>query len=197
MNHRVKNLFTLAGAVVMLSARSARTPRELASNVQTRLAALARAHQLTLPALGEDEAQPSQPMTLPMLVQAIASPYIDQTDADGRIGIAGPPVTVGSTALTSVALLVHELATNAAKYGALSVPEGRVRVDWSEEKDRLLLIWREEGGPAVEKPPVAEGFGSVAMRLAVTAQLEGEVVRDWKRDGLVVRLSVPLARLAT
>lgn len=197
MNHRVKNLFTLAGGVVALSARSARTPQELATNAQKRLAALARAHQLTLPVLGEDESQPSPPTTLPTLVHAIVSPFIDQEGGDERIGIAGPPVPIGSTTLTSVALLAHELATNAAKYGALSVPEGRVTVEWSVEQDRLLLIWREQGGPAVEKPPVAEGFGSVAMRLAVTAQLEGEIVRDWNRGGLVVRLSVPLARLAT
>jgi len=79
----------------------------------------------------------------------------------------------------SIALLLHEIATNAAKYGALSSPNGRVDVHWSVEKDELLLAWRERGGPPLGGLPDTEGFGSLLARLTVTGQLAGKISRDW------------------
>ena len=95
----------------------------------------------------------------------------------------------------SIALLLHEIATNAAKYGALSSQSGHVDVSWLVWNDELLLAWREHGGPALNGQPEHEGFGSLLARLTVTGQLAGKISRDWNREGLTVNLSVPLERL--
>ncbi len=193
MNHRVKNLFALAGGVVTLSARSAGTPKELAEAVRERLAALARAHELTLPDPAGGGGQ--DPTTLRALVQTILAPYVNEEQE--RITIAGPDVPVSGSAVMSIALLLHEIATNAAKYGALSSQNGRVDVRWAVEKDELVLTWRERGGPPVSGQPDTEGFGSLLARLTVTGQLAGEISRDWNPEGLTVNLSALVARLTT
>lgn len=193
MNHRVKNLFTLAGGVVTLSARSAATPKELAEAVRERLAALARAHDLTLPDVTNGGQKPDRTTTLPTLVQTIIAPFVNQGHA--RVTISGPDVPVRGGAVMSVALLLHEFATNAAKYGALFSQGGHVDVTWSIWKDELLLAWREQGGPPLTGPPANEGFGSLLARLTVTGQLAGKITRDWNKDGLTINLSAPLERL--
>jgi len=111
MNHRVKNLFALAGGVVTLSARSAGTPKELAEAVRERLAALARAHELTLPDLASGGG-PDRTTTLRALVQTIMAPYVNEEQE--RITIVGPDLAVSGSAVMSIALLLHEIATNAA-----------------------------------------------------------------------------------
>ena len=95
----------------------------------------------------------------------------------------------------SVALLLHEFATNAAKYGALFSQGGHVDVTWSIWKDELLLAWREQGGPPLTGPPANEGIRSLLARLTVTGQLAGKITRDWNKDGLTINLSAPLERL--
>jgi two-component system CheB/CheR fusion protein len=104
---------------------------------------------------------------------------------------------VSGSAVMSIALLLHEIATNAAKYGALSSQNGRVDVRWSVDKDELVLAWRERGGPPLSGQPDTEGFGSLLARLTVTGQLAGNISRDWNPEGLTVNLSVPLANLTT
>ena len=193
MNHRVKNLFTLAGGVVTLSARSAATPKELAEAVRERLAALARAHDLTLPDVTNGGQKPDRTTTLPTLVQTIIAPFVNQEHA--RVTISGPQVPISGGAVMSVALLLHEFATNAAKYGALFSQGGHVDVTWSIWKGELLLAWREQGGPPLAGPPANEGFGSLLARLTVTGQLAGKITRDWNKDGLTINLSAPLERL--
>ncbi|MGH6848011.1 MAG: PAS domain S-box protein [Methylocella sp.] len=193
MNHRVKNLFALAGSVVTLSARSATTAKELAEAVRERLAALARAHELTLPDLTGGGEKSGQATSLATLVRTIVSPYVTQEHA--RVTTKGPDVPIGRNAVTGIALLLHEMATNAAKYGALSTESGHIDVSWSVWKDELLLAWREHGGPPLNEEPEKEGFGSLLARLTVTGQLAGKISRDWNRDGLTVNLSAPLERL--
>ena len=172
MNHRVKNLFALAGSVVTLSARSAGTPGELAESVRQRLGALARAHDLTLPNIAKGEESRDRATTLAALVRTIVSPYV--TEMDARVTISGPDVSISGSAVMSMALLLHEISTNAAEYGALSSQSGRVDVSWSLWNDELLLAWREHGGPALNGQPEHEGFGSLLARLTVTGQLAGK-----------------------
>jgi PAS domain S-box-containing protein len=194
MCHRIKNLFTLAGSVVTLNARSVATPRELAEAVRHRLVALARAHELTLPDLTEDEVEPEQKATtLAALVQTILEPYM--AEDRNSIVIDGPELPINGSAVTGMALLMHEIATNAAKYGALSSPNGHVDASWSVVNDELLLTWRERGGPALSGPPESEGFGALLTKLTVTGQLGGTIAYDWFPEGLAVTLAVPLARL--
>jgi two-component system CheB/CheR fusion protein len=104
-------------------------------------------------------------------------------------------VPIGAGAVTSMALLLHELATNAIKHGALSLPTGRVDLGCSVEQDELLLRWQERGGPPLDGPAMSEGFGSVLAHRTVTGQFGGRIDRDWRPEGLIVHLSLPLERL--
>jgi PAS domain S-box-containing protein len=193
MSHRVKNLFAVTSGLVSVSARSARTPREMAAAVQERLAALTRAQELTRPGLTGTGDTTGPNTTLHALIDTIFAPYISK----GREGIVltGPNLPIGEKAVTSVALVLHELATNAAKYGALSSPGGVVYLDCSLENDELQLTWKEHGGPSLNGTPVTEGFGSTLTRRIVIQQFGGRLSHDWKPDGLVVHISVPVQRL--
>jgi PAS domain S-box-containing protein len=196
MDHRAKNLFTIASSVVALSARSAKTVGELASAVQGRLSALARAHALTLSTTSNLQPAAERSTTLHTLISAIGAPY-DEGPAElgARIVVTGPDVPITGRAMTGLALLLHEFATNSAKYGALSTSTGRVDVTCSEQPDVFCLVWRERGGPPIEGQATSEGFGSLLARLTVTNQLGGELSRDWRPEGLVIRLSVLRDRL--
>jgi PAS domain S-box-containing protein len=184
MDHRVKNLFALSSGVVSLSARSAKTPEELSSAVQTRLAALARAHALTLAETFDDGERTARPATtLHELIRTILSPYDAETDTNTtRAVISGPNIPLTCGPLTSFALLLHEFATNAAKYGALSVPSGHIAITCSEEDDQFVMIWTEHGGPQADRQTDTEGFGTLLARATVKRQLGWDVHR--RRQGL-------------
>jgi PAS domain S-box-containing protein len=192
MSHRVKNLFALSGSIVGLSARLAKSPQELAESARARLSALARAYALTLTPSFENDV--NRPTTLQSLVRTILAPF-DEPEAQ-RILLSGVDAEVSGSAVTSLALLLHEFATNATKYGALSVLTGTIEVIFAEEGDTIVVEWIERGGPLVVAPADREGFGAVLSRIAVSHQLEGEIARDWRTEGLAIRLSVPRARLS-
>ena len=195
MDHRIKNLFAIVGGVVTLSARSSSTPQEMAGTIEGRLSALAAAHLLIRVSKSEMSAQ--QDVTLDALVSTILAPFLDlaATGIEPRILIEGPKVPVRGEAVTGFALVLHELATNAAKYGALSTSGGRMRITWSLNEGNLSLTWQERGGPVVPGPPEREGFGSKLARRSVNGQLGGQLSFDWDVEGLTVDLSVPVERL--
>ena len=197
MDHRIKNLFSIVEGMLTLSAKAATTPKELAETVRGRLGALASAHQLIRPMPSVAKATKRE-TTLGELVRKLLSPYADPagTGDSARTEIEGPGVAVGPEAATNVALVVHELATNAAKYGALSVPGGRVRISWAVTKSRLVLSWEEKDGPVITGPPEREGFGSVLARRSVSGGLRGDLKFLWNPDGLVVFVSAEVERLA-
>ena len=197
MDHRVKNLFAIIGGMVTLSARSANTPKELAETVQGRVGALASAHQLIRPKHSAAEATKRE-TTLGELVRKVLSPYADPvgTGDSARTEIEGPEIPIGAGASTNVALVVHELATNAAKYGALSVPGGRVHISWTLISGRLVLTWEEKDGPVVTGPPEREGFGSMLARRSVSGGLRGDLDFYWKPTGLIVLVSAEMEHLA-
>jgi len=196
MNHRIRNLFSIAGGLVTLTARYAVTPEEMASSIRDRMNALSRAHELTLPRVTADGATSSQPTTLDALLHTIAAPYVEPgQEVAERIVVDGPEVVVGGSAVTSFALLLHEIATNAAKYGALSTSSGRVTAEWRIEGEELSLTWREEGGPPVEGEPEATGFGTTLAEATVVGQFGGKILREWRPEGLTVQLRLLLERL--
>jgi PAS domain S-box-containing protein len=196
MNHRIRNLFALARGLVTLSARSADTPEHLAEAVGERLRALAHAHDLTLPDLARGGEGSEKATTLAALLRAIVSPYDESENKDHeRVKLNGPDVPVRGSAVTSLALLLHEFAANAAKYGALSAPTGQVAVRWTVTKGELLLRWQEQGGPSLNGPPEGEGFGSLLARGTVESQLGGRISRDWKPKGLTAHLAIPVTSL--
>jgi two-component sensor histidine kinase len=185
LNHRVKNLFAIISAIVTLSAGSARSAEELARTTRRRIEALSRAHMLT-----QGPGASGQTVDLGRLAQAVLEPYARA--GSRRIEMGGPEVALPAQATTSLGLILHELATNAVKYGALSREGGLVGLAWetapAESGRRVVLEWREEGGPEVEKP-ARDGFGSQLIRQVAT-QFRAELDIDWRRQGLVARLSM-------
>lgn len=189
MAHRVQNLFTIATALVSASERSARTPKDMGEILSARLTALARAHAIVRkPFVGTVSA--AQAYELTELVEVILQPY----DTGGNIAVAGDPVELSERSVISVSLTLHELATNAVKYGALSDGAGVVSVTWKMVEDRLSLVWQETRGPAIGARPSRAGSGSKLVRESIE-QLGGEVTYDWDARGLTVVIALPLARL--
>jgi PAS domain S-box-containing protein len=197
MDHRVKNLFALTSGVVTLSARSVNSVAELASAVRERLSALARAHALTLPVTTDEGRRVEQSTTLHALIHTILAPYEDQTGDDkARIAISGVDIPVAGGVLTSLALLLHEFATNAAKYGALSTSTGHIDIECKEDGAQFVLAWIERNGPPVDHQANGEGFGTKLARSTVQGQLGGEISRDWCPEGLRIRLSISRDRIS-
>lgn len=190
LHHRVKNLFALLSSMVRLTARNAASVPALAEALDGRLTALARAHDCvrTAKATGADGAHTS----LSELLSDLLAPH---NLATCRLRFAGPAVVIGATAAPVLALAIHELATNAAKYGALSLPAGVVAITWHVMDDRLELRWSESGGPSLAGAPDAAGFGSKLVRLTIERQLRGTVTYQWLASGLVLTAAIPLASL--
>jgi PAS domain S-box-containing protein len=195
MSHRVKNLFSLAGSIVEISARHAETPQEMARSVRARLGALSRAHQLTLPSLRAAGDRAEEATSLEDLLRTVVEPYLD-AETKQQIEFHGPAVEIGAKAVTGLSLLLHEFTTNAAKYGALSSAGGQLSVEWRVENGHVRMVWRESGGPPIAGEPEDEGFGSL-MTNATAAQFGAAISRDWQPGGLVITLELPLDRLAS
>jgi two-component sensor histidine kinase len=197
LNHRIKNLFAITSGMITLSARSATTPKEYANNIRGRLNALASAHDLILPSFTGTTGALANASDLATLLRKILSPYV-LAPADGQaacLTLLGPFVSLSAQAVTTFALILHELATNAAKYGALSTNEGQLRITWECRDLDLILKWEECGGPKIGGAPKSEGFGTVIANHSVREQFGGTVSHRWDVNGLSVDLSVPIARL--
>lgn len=194
LNHRVKNLFAIASGLVSMTARSTTTTKEMADALRGRLGALSRAHELARPVLAADH-HLNQATTLGALVTAILAPYVAGTSE--RLQVNGPAVPVGPSAVTNLSLVLHELATNAAKYGALSSERGRLKIEWRVDGENVELSWEESGGPRLAGPPDHEGFGGQLARRSVSGQLGGALNPDWRPEGLQLRMTLALDRLAS
>ncbi|HYC01883.1 MAG TPA: HWE histidine kinase domain-containing protein [Azospirillaceae bacterium] len=181
VDHRAKNLLAVVQSVIRLT--KAPTYEAFVATLEGRVTALARAHTL-LAANRWDGAD------LRSVVLNELAPYAAE-DGDA-IRLEGPAVTLRPDATQPVAMAIHELATNAAKYGCLSAAAGRLRVSWSrrEADDALRLVWTETGGPAVSHP-ARVGFGSTLLDASIRRQMQGDVRLDWRPSGLVVELVIP------
>lgn len=196
MSHRVKNLFAITDGLIRASNRGSTTKDEFAASLSGRLHALASAHALVSRNLQEVGLVP-RTGDIETVIRAVVLPHERSHAGEAvRIHVEGPEVRCGDSALNSVALIFHELATNAAKYGALSREEGVVDVSWTLEPDDVVLTWVERGGPAVNAPPAQLGFGSKLVRSTVASQLGGALDYAWNPSGLTVSMRVPLQRLA-
>ena len=192
MSHRVKNLFAIASALTAIAARSAATTTEMARDLTGRLTALGRAHDLVRPIPGAAENKAE----LGDLLTVLLAPYGDQGGTGERVHIALPKLRVGEAAATTLALVVHELATNSIKYGALSVADGKLDVSCTAADGGAVLIWTERGGPPTAAPTGPAGFGSRLVAQSVAGQLGGSIAFDWQPEGVVVTLRMSKARLA-
>jgi two-component system CheB/CheR fusion protein len=197
MRHRINNLFAVTNSLVTLSARSSKTPKQMETAIKERLAALSRAQQLTRPGLITKELEIREQATLKSLITAIFAPYAAAgLKAPQRIVVTGCDEEIDDRAVTSAALLLHELATNATKYGALSAPAGAIHIDCSSKEDWLAIIWEERGGPPVNGPPDREGFGGSLARKIVENQFRGRFFNEWKPGGLSIRIEIPRENIA-
>ncbi|MBN9047272.1 MAG: response regulator [Rhizobiales bacterium] len=192
INHRIKNLFGLASGLISLSARSATSIPQLEADLRSRMQALARAHELTLPDLGLGDSA-SKATSIVALIEAIVAPH-DHVERY-PIEITGSDARLAGNALTSFALLLHELTTNAAKYGGLSTPAGRLSIDIAVEEEMLHLKWNEYGAVFSDDRPEHQGFGAI-LEKATLQGLNGTIAREWQSEGLSLSLKVPLASLA-
>ena len=196
MDHRIKNLFAVTGSIVSLSQKTATTTSDMGIKIQGRLSAMAHAHNLVRPRRLRSGNQPDK-TTMMEIVHTVLGPLTELTGSDheDRIIAVGPNVMVSGDAVTSMAMVLHELATNAAKYGALSAANGHINIAWVIREQLLELSWIELGGPTIDGPPKREGFGSTLARNSVSGQLSGQIDYDWKPCGLVVKLAVKMERL--
>ena len=192
MSHRVKNLLAIAAGLTHISSRSAKSISEMASDLTGRLTALGRAHDLVRPLPGNE----GNAALLGDLLSLLLAPYDDPGRFAGRIRVAVPRMGVGEKTATALAMVVHELATNAVKYGALSVEAGTLDVSSTADERDVFLVWAETGGPAVDHAPELKGFGSKLLSRSVSQQLDGELSYDWQPSGLVLTLRLRRDRLA-
>jgi two-component sensor histidine kinase len=179
VDHRARNALALVQSIVRLTRSD--TVKTYISAVDGRIGALARAHTL----LAQSRWQGAD---LGRLVEEELAPY--RAGDDGRIAASGPEVSLEPRTAQTLALALHELSTNAAKYGALSVVPGRVGVTWELQPDSLVLRWSESGGPSVEPPP-SPGFGIRVISASIERQLEGKADFHWRPEGLDCSLRVP------
>ena len=192
MNHRVKNLFAIVAGMITMTARSASSVESMGDGLKGRLSALAKAHELIRPEISQDAHHENA--TLRSLLEEIMKPHFDPA-AESQLTLDGPDVRLGPNASTGLALIFHELATNAAKYGALSSQQGRLVVSWAEADDHLQVDWTEHVSHREIEPPNKKGFGSTLARASATGQLGGSISFDWRPGGLHVILKAPIGRL--
>lgn len=193
MSHRVKNLLAIASSLTKLTSRSATSAEDMAKQLMHRLTALNRAHDLVRPLPGGQ----GKTALLGDIFTVLLAPYDDDGAFSGRIRVAVPRMGVGESTATTLALVVHELATNAVKYGALSVEEGTLDITGCMEGDDVRLVWTEQGGPEVAAPAEASGYGSSLVRHALENQLRGSINYEWSESGALVTMVLNGERLAS
>lgn len=193
LNHRVKNLFAVATGMVTMTARTSGTTADMAETLTGRLRALAEAHDLIRPSVSSDDQKATRTSVAAMIERILAAHITDRAE---QLRLDGPEVLVGPTGATSLALILHEVATNAAKYGSLSVSGGTVSISWRIEGPSMILTWTERGGPAIAGPPQRKGFGADLARMSAKGQLGGEVSHDWRPEGVHITLRAALDRLS-
>ena len=192
MSHRVKNLLAIASGLTVITSRSAKTAVDMARELTHRLTALGRAHDLVRPLPGHE----GKAALLADILAVLLAPYDDMGAFSGRIRISVPRMGVGEKAATTLALVLHELATNSLKYGALSSETGTLDVSCPSPDDEIVIVWTERGGPPVTAPDGNGGYGSTLATRAMSEQFHGSIQCSWPIEGAVITLRMDKARLA-
>lgn len=185
MSHRLKNVFAVTDAMVRMTGRESSTKQQMIESLTGRLRALSDAHGLVRRSLNDDM-EKRVVVDLHELIEIIFRPY-------RAPHLNGSAIQLGEHTTNSVALVLHELATNAAKYGALSTDNGTVGISWEIEDTKLIVRWHEQGGSSVT-PPVKKGFGSTLIERTMAAD-GGQLHYDWSPQGVNVRIEIPADRL--
>jgi two-component sensor histidine kinase len=186
MSHRVKNLLAIASGLTSITSRNASSTEDMARQLTNRLTALGRAHDLVRPLPGHGK----KDALLGDLLSVLLAPYDDLGAFSGRIRVSVPRMGVGEGAATTLALILHELATNSLKYGALSSDTGTLDVSSTDQEEQVVVVWTERGGPPVASPTGQGGFGSKLINRAMSMQLGGTITCDWAAEGVIVTLKM-------
>lgn len=181
LNHRVKNTLAIVQAIAWQSLRSSGVAKPAREAFEGRIAALAAAHDLLTERNWEAGA----------IGQMVAGAVAPHDPGEGRLTIAGPAISLEPKTAVALALAMHELATNAVKYGALSTPAGSVDVRWAIDKRRLRLTWRETGGPPVVQP-IQRGFGARLLEQGLAEELKGCVRLEFRPEGVICAVEAEL-----
>ena len=189
LSHRIKNIFSVIAGLIGFAARGRPEFAALATDLRDRITALGRAHDFVRPHSNRSRPVDRQD-SLKGLLAALFEPYHRH---GGGVVVAGDDIAIDDRSATPLALLFHELATNATKYGALSVPGGAVVLTLTADAEMATLTWCEQGGPAVAEPSAEVGFGSQLVEMSAVRQLGGTVSRDWRPEGLEITLGLPMA----
>ncbi|HVF37888.1 MAG TPA: HWE histidine kinase domain-containing protein [Sphingomicrobium sp.] len=192
MSHRVKNLLSIAGGLTHLTSRSAKSVEDMAHELTQRLTALGRAHDVVRPLPGSQ----GKAALLGDLIAVLLAPYDNTAAFSGRIRVAVPRMGVGEQAATTLAMVIHELATNAVKHGALSTAAGTLDISSRSDDEHVFVIWSETGGPEIATAPQMSGYGSKLIERSLSNQLRGKLEYDWQGPGLVATLCMRKDRLA-
>jgi two-component sensor histidine kinase len=192
MSHRVKNLLAIAAGLTSITSRSTKTTEDMASQLINRLTALGRAHDLVRPLPGYQ----GKAALLGDLIAVLLAPYDDMGAFSGRVRVSVPRMGVGEGTANILALILHELATNSLKYGALSAATGTLDVSCTEGGDDIILVWTERGGPQVEAPDGKDGYGTKMVARVLANHLSGDISRDWSPEGAIITLRMNKHRLA-
>jgi two-component sensor histidine kinase len=192
MSHRVKNLLAIASALTKITMRSSTSIEDMSKQLTQRLMALGRAHDLVRPLPREQ----GKAALLGDLLTVLLSPYDDDGAFAGRIRVAVPRMGIGEAAATNLALVLHELATNSVKYGALSVESGTLDISGSLTGDDVQIDWTEHGGPEAVAPKTSDSYGSKLISQTIERQLGGSMQYDWSGTGLIVTILIKAAQLA-
>ena len=185
LDHRVKNILAIVSAVISQTLKTTTTPEAFAIEIGGRVQAIAKAHSLlTQSGLGE--------VLLRTILETELAPY---ERSGGNLVVSGPDIALTPKAGLALAMALHELASNAAKYGALSTGAGRLMVEWKTADSAggqvLTLAWTETGGPAVS-PPTRRGFGTTLIERSLAHELDAEVTREFLAGGLRCTVVIPL-----
>ncbi|WP_421937159.1 sensor histidine kinase [Phenylobacterium sp.] len=192
MSHRVKNLLAIATGLTRITSQSTNSIAEMAEALTQRLTALGRAHDLVRPLPGHE----GKAALLGDLFSVLLAPYDDPGAFAGRIRVAVPRMGVGERTATTLALVIHEMATNSVKHGALSTGTGVLDVSSTTDGSDVSVVWAETGGPAISGPPDMLGFGSKLISRSIAHDLGGVLSYDWQETGLVATLRMRRDRLA-
>ena len=190
LSHRIKNIFAVIAGLVGFAARARPEFAPAAVDLRQRITALGRAHDFVRPHSAQSRPEGRQD-SLKNLLAELFEPY--QQGVRPRIVVQGDDVPVDDRSATPMALLFHELATNATKYGALSTDTGRVVLTIAADEDKVTIDWRETGGPTIAAVPYGKGFGSQLFEMSAVRQLGGQVARVWHADGLQMTIETPIA----
>ena len=179
-DHRVKNMLTVVGAIAQQTARNSPDLPAFLNSFHGRLEALARAHQLLVGKVWQDVA-----------ITSLAERVLGSEVSEGRARFGGPELLLGPQQVLGLSMILHELYTNAVKYGALCSDDGTIDMDWSTDGSTVEIRWVERGEPC-EKNSFGTGFGERMIMMSVKSDLDGTIEREWNPEGLTAILRFPI-----